>query len=116
MDTEYCTIGIGICYDIRFYEYAHLMAQQAQVLCYPANFALRTGELHFDLLKRARAVDNQCYVMACACATNAEEGELFQSWGHSGVVSPWGKVLEEAAQEERVVYADVELKEVDEVR
>ena len=77
-DTEYCKIGVGICYDIRFPEYAQLMNQKgAQMIVYPANFAMRTGELHFDLLKRARAVDTQCYLLACASATNKEAPDLF---------------------------------------
>jgi omega-amidase len=57
-DTEYCKIGVGICYDIRFPEYAQLMnLKGAQMIVYPANFSMRTGELHFELLKRSRAVD-----------------------------------------------------------
>jgi predicted amidohydrolase len=47
------------------------------MIVYPANFAMRTGELHFDLLKRARAIDTQSFLVACACATNKENPELF---------------------------------------
>lgn len=57
-DTEYCKIGIGICYDIRFPEYALMLNRLgAKVICYPADFSMRTGDLHWDLLRRARAVD-----------------------------------------------------------
>jgi omega-amidase len=77
---------------------------------------MRTGELHFDLLKRARAVDTQCYLMACATATNKEDTSLFQSWGHSGVVSPWGKTLADSEFDETILYADINLQEVKEVR
>ena len=86
------------------------------MICYPANFAMRTGELHFDLLKRMRAVDTQCYLLACACATNTERPELFQSWGHSGVVSPWGMVLADSAFEETILYSEIDLQQVTEVR
>ena len=86
------------------------------MICYPANFALRTGELHFDLLKRMRAVDTQSYLIACASATNIEEPTLFQSWGHSGVVSPWGKTIADSAAEETIIYADIDLQQVKEVR
>ena len=82
----------------------------AQIICYPANFAMRTGELHFDLLKRMRAVDTQSYLIACASATNKEDPDVFQSWGHSGVVSPWGKVLADSEFEEAIVYADIDLQ------
>ena len=56
-NTEHAKFGLGICYDIRFAEYAFLLAKEVDVLAYPANFSMRTGELHWDLLARMRAVD-----------------------------------------------------------
>ena len=58
-DTEYAKFGLGICYDVRFPEYAFLLARQkgVHVLAYPANFSMRTGEMHWDLISRMRAVD-----------------------------------------------------------
>ena len=74
-ETEYCTFGLGICYDIRFPEYAQLLATEAKcdVLAYPANFSCRTGELHWDLLRRGRAVDCQTYVAVCSCARHTAD-------------------------------------------
>lgn len=79
------------------------------MICYPANFAMRTGELHFDVLKRARAIDNQVYLLACACATNTEDKDVFQSWAHSSVVSPWGKTLVDAEFDETILYSEINL-------
>lgn len=77
---------------------------------------MRTGDLHFDLLKRARAVDTQCFLLACACATNRENPDVFQSWGHSSVVSPWAKTLVDSEFDETILYADIDLAQVKEVR
>ena len=77
-ETEYCKIGIGICYDLRFPEYAQLLAQSGvQMICYPSNFSLKTGEMHFDILRKGRAVDNLSYVVTCGSGTNIDDKEVF---------------------------------------
>lgn len=77
-ETEYCKIGIGICYDIRFPEYAQLLKEKgAEIICYPSNFALKTGEMHFDILRQGRAVDNLSYLITCGSASNVEDTEVF---------------------------------------
>jgi len=108
-------VGLAICYDLRFPELAHYyMAKGCTILIYPGAFNMTTGPVHWQLLARARAVDNQCFVALCSPArdTNAS----YVAYGHSLVVDPWGIVLDEADENEQILYADIELNRVAEVR
>ncbi|CAI5738729.1 unnamed protein product [Hyaloperonospora brassicae] len=114
-DTPYGKMGVGICYDIRFPELSMLMKKHgAKVLLFPGAFNLTTGPAHWELLQRARAVDNQLYVASTSPARGPEGG--YQAWGHSTVVSPWGEVVATCGHEEAIVYADVDLENVEEMR
>ncbi|XP_061484210.1 omega-amidase NIT2 isoform X2 [Rhineura floridana] len=114
-DTPYCKIGLGICYDIRFAELAQIYTQKGcQLLVYPGAFNLTTGPAHWELLQRGRAVDNQVYVATASPAR--DEKASYIAWGHSTVVNPWGEVIAKAAMEETVIYADIDLKKLAEVR
>nr|XP_056714612.1 omega-amidase NIT2 [Euleptes europaea] len=114
-DTPYCKIGLGICYDIRFAELAQIYAQKGcQLLVYPGAFNLTTGPAHWELLQRGRAVDNQVYVATVSPAR--DEKASYVAWGHSTVVNPWGEVIAKAGTEESVMYADIDLKKLAEVR
>ena len=121
-ETEFGRFGLGICYDIRFPEYAQLLATEAKadILAYPANFSMRTGDLHWDLLRRGRAVDCQTFVAVCSCGRNVEEPDTFQSWANSGIISPWGKVLTEEAPEngtgECILMHEIDLAEIEDCR
>merc|ERR1711934_861995 len=85
-DTPWGKVGVGICYDIRFPELALLMRQQGcKLLVYPGAFNQTTGPAHWELLQRARAVDNQVYVAGVSQARIHNAG--YQAWGHSTVVS-----------------------------
>lgn len=81
--TPYGVVGLGICYDIRFAELAQIATQlhNATLLVYPGAFNTTTGPAHWELLLRARAVDNQCYAMACSPARDPTFS--YQAWGHS---------------------------------
>jgi predicted amidohydrolase len=105
-------LGLSICYDVRFPElYRGLMAQGAQVLCVPAQFQHATGRDHWHTLLRARAIENQAFVVAPGqWGSFGEPSEGRRSFGHSLVVDPWGRVLEEAPEEGDVVcVADLDL-------
>ncbi len=106
-------LGLLICYDIRFPELALLMQQQlgAAVIACPAAFNTTTGPRHWHLLMRARAVDTQCFVLACSTA-RPEGGEGYPSYGHSLVVDPWGTVIAEAGTGEQVLHAQLDLAQL----
>eukprot|EP00882_Tetradesmus_deserticola_P011471 GHRQ01012136.1.p2 GENE.GHRQ01012136.1~~GHRQ01012136.1.p2 ORF type:complete len:156 (+),score=36.44 GHRQ01012136.1:2-469(+) len=115
VDTAAGRLGVGICYDIRFPELAMLYAQRGvQVLVYPGAFNTVTGPLHWELLARARAVDNQCYVITCSPARNPDAG--YQAWGHSTVVGPFAEVLATCEHEPTTVYAELDFAQVQERR
>ncbi|KAL4892718.1 carbon-nitrogen hydrolase [Aspergillus ambiguus] len=104
---EYGQIGLAICYDIRFPEAAMIAARRgAFMLVYPGAFNLTTGPLHWSLLARARAVDNQAYVALCSPARDMSA--TYHAYGHSLVANPSAEVLVEADEKETIVYADLD--------
>ncbi|HEY6566061.1 MAG TPA: carbon-nitrogen hydrolase family protein [Actinomycetota bacterium] len=113
--TETARVGLSICYDLRFPElYRGLMAQGAEVLFVPAQFQHSTGKDHWHTLLRARAIENQCFVVAPAqCGAFGAPGEGRRSYGHSLVVDPWGRILAEGSEDgEGVWFADLDLDEM----
>jgi len=116
IDTPWGKVGVGICYDIRFPELSGLMRQAGcRLLVFPGAFNLVTGPAHWELLARARAVDNQVYV-ALASPARSSSPEGYQAWGHSSVVSPWGDVLATCDHLPTRVEATLDMDKVDEVR
>jgi len=106
-DTDFARIGLGICYDIRFPELAMIAARKGcQVLIYPSAFNTTTGPLHWELLQRARAVDNQVFFSMCSPARNPKAS--YQAYGHTMLVDPSGKVLGEADEHEDILYFDID--------
>ncbi|KAM0560080.1 hypothetical protein ACHAPJ_004040 [Fusarium lateritium] len=104
---DYGKIGLGICFDIRFPEPAAIAARSgAFALIYPSAFNSTTGPLHWELLSRCRALDNQTYV--AMCSQSFQPGSGYPAWGYSMVVDPSGQVVSSAAREEAVVYADLQ--------
>jgi len=108
IDTPAGRLGLSVCYDLRFPElYRRLAVAGAEILCVPAAFTARTGAAHWDILLRARAIENQCYVLAPG--ETGEHAGGRQTWGHSMVVGPWGEVLTVVEPGEGVAVADVDL-------
>ncbi|OQO11816.1 hypothetical protein B0A48_03543 [Cryoendolithus antarcticus] len=111
----YGKIGIAICYDVRFPELAMVAARKgAFLLVYPGAFNLTTGELHWTLQARARAVDNQSYVALCSPARDMNAD--YNAWGHSMIVDPNALVLTELDEKEGIAYADLNGDRIEEVR
>jgi nitrilase len=107
--------GLSICYDLRFPElYRTLMAPPCDLLSVPAAFTYTTGRAHWELLLRARAVENQCYVIAAAQGGRHENGR--RTWGHSLVVDPWGETLAVCEEGEGLALADIGHERIAEVR
>ncbi|CAG9765850.1 unnamed protein product [Ceutorhynchus assimilis] len=113
-DVEGVKVGLGICYDLRFEELAKLYRLKGvEILIYPAAFNTTTGPMHFELLQRSRAVDNQVFVFAISPA-RGDQGYI--AWGHSQITSPWAKVIAQAKEGEEIIYGDIDLSECDKVR
>jgi deaminated glutathione amidase len=108
-------VGLSVCYDLRFPElYRALMQPPCDVISVPAAFTHTTGLAHWELLLRARAVENQCYVIAAAQGGVHENGR--RTFGHSMVVDPWGKVLNVRPEGEGVVLAEFDPARIASVR
>ena len=112
-------VGLSVCYDLRFPElYRRLTFAEGQrpcdLLAVPAAFTYTTGRAHWELLLRARAVENQCYVIAPAQGGVHETGR--RTWGHSMIVDPWGEVLQVLPEGEGMVIAELDPARIASVR
>jgi deaminated glutathione amidase len=106
--TELCPMGLTICYDLRFPElYRGLAAQGAQLIFVPSAFTAYTGKAHWEPLLRARAIENQVYVIAPG--QFGKSAKSFETHGHSMIVDPWGKILGELADGPGIVTAEIDL-------
>lgn len=107
--------ALAICFDIRFSDYASLMRQTgAEVFIYPAAFNPTTGPKHWELLFRSRANDNQVYTIGVSSLPASREG--YQAYGHSLAVNPWGEVILDMAEAEKVGYIELDFSLVAKVR
>jgi deaminated glutathione amidase len=115
VDIDGVTVGLSVCYDLRFPElYRRLAIAGARVLLVPAAFTTHTGRDHWEVLLRARAIENQCYVVAAGQYGMHDPGR--SCYGHSMVVDPWGTVVAQAVDGTGVVTADLDLARLARIR
>ena len=109
------TLGVAICYDIRFPELSRLMTLAgAEILIFPAAFGWTTGPAHWELLIKSRAVDNQVFVVGAAPATTP--GAQYQAYGHSMIADPWGNTLAMAGSGETMMTVEINTNQMHKVR
>ncbi|MDP3707244.1 MAG: carbon-nitrogen hydrolase family protein [Polaromonas sp.] len=111
-DGHVYTIGMSVCYDLRFPELYR--ALKADVLLVPSAFTYTTGQAHWEVLLRARAIENLAYVVAAAQGGTHENGR--RTWGHSMLVDPWGQILAQQPQGAGLVLGDVGGAQLHDVR
>lgn len=115
LDTPIGRVGLAICYDVRFPELFRAMAfQGAEVFILPSAFTIPTGTVHWEVLIRARAIENLCYMLA-----PNESGFRPQNvgtYGHSMIISPWGEVLAHTTHEPQVMLVEIDLKALENMR
>jgi predicted amidohydrolase len=110
-DLPWGRLGMTICYDLRFPALCRALAEAgATFLAIPSSFTRQTGEAHWHVLMRARAIENGCFVIAAAQGGDHEDGR--STFGHSLVVDPWGKIIAEGGTEPGVIFADIDPAEV----
>ncbi len=114
-DTPWGGLGLSVCYDVRFPElYRRLAAASAKLLSIPAAFTLHTGKDHWHVLLRARAIENQCFVLAAA--QQGRHSPTRFTYGHSLIVDPWGTVLCECPDGVGVAMAELDLDSLTKIR
>jgi len=114
-DLPWGRIGLTVCYDLRFPALYRALAEGgATMLAIPSAFTNQTGEAHWHVLIRARAIENGCFVFAAAQGGRHENGR--DTYGHSLIVDPWGRILAEGGTEPAIVMAEIDLTEVAKAR
>lgn len=116
VDTPVGKLGLTVCYDIRFPGlFTELMNRGAEIIAIPSAFTVKTGEAHWQLLSRSRAVENFCYIVGAAQGGTHSSGR--QTYGHTLIVEPWGAVVQEIIDPSNAIaYASVDLKKLYEIR
>ena len=115
VENELGRIGLTICFDIRFPElYQKLSNQGCNIITIPSAFTVKTGKFHWEVLLRARAIETSCWILA-----PAQIGEHYpkrKTWGHSMVVDPWGNIIVEAKNRQKLIYADLDLNRSNDIK
>jgi deaminated glutathione amidase len=114
IETPIGKIGLQICYDIRFPEAPiWLKKRGAEIITYPSAFAMTTGEAHWEVLNRSRAIENQCFIISAA--QKGKHNQKRSSFGRAMAVSPWGKVLTKCKEELEVQFTEIDLSNISKI-
>jgi nitrilase len=113
VDSPFGRVGLSVCYDLRFPELYRAMGD-CTLIVVPAAFTYTTGRAHWEILLRARAIENQCYVLAAAQGGQHPNGR--RTWGHSMLIDPWGEVKAVLPEGEGVVIGDIDPSHLQRVR
>lgn len=114
-ETDFGTVGLTICYDVRFPElFRSLALKGAKIIFVPASFPFYTGASHWEVLLKARAIENQCYIVAAAQVGTANPNRVL--YGNSMIIDPWGTVISRANEREDIVIADIDIAYLNELR
>ncbi len=116
IDTPFGKLGLSVCYDVRFPElFRYLFNQGVEIIAIPAAFTVKTGEAHWELLARSRAVENFCYVIGACQGGMHSNGR--KTYGHSLIVDPWGTVIaKKDGVESGVITASIDLEKLHDIR
>ena len=115
VDTDFGRVGLAVCYDVRFPElFRALRDAGAEIIVLPSAFTQVTGAAHWHVLTRARAIEQQCYLVAAGQVGIHQNGR--ETYGHSLIVNGWGEIIAEQATAEGVVTAAVDLTDLDDIR
>lgn len=115
VDTPWGKVGLSICYDLRFpYLYRYLALKGASIIMVPSAFTFATGQAHWHILLRARAIENSCYIIASA--QTGYHPRKRRTYGHSLMIDPWGKIVGEIPEKEGWINCKIDLGKVTETR
>lgn len=107
-------IGLSVCYDLRFPEHFRQAPKDTIMHCIPSAFTYQTGKAHWDTLLKARAIENQCFIVGAAQSGKHENGR--KTWGHSNIIDPWGTVLNGLPEATGFCAATIDLERLQQVR
>lgn len=113
IDTPFARIGFAICYDLRFPELFRKM-DRVDMIILPAAFTYTTGKAHWEILCRARAIENQCYFVSSAQTGDHPSGR--KTFGHSMVINPWGEIIASLDENEGVLYSEIDFGKMENIR
>jgi len=115
LPTQVGHLGLSVCYDLRFPElYRELFRRGAEIVTVPSAFTVVTGKAHWETLLRARAIENQCYIVAAA--QGGKHNEKRETWGHTMIIDAWGTVLSKVEKGEGVAVAEIDLEKLRKIR